>query len=212
MAGAGRAVPAHEPLGGHDFIYAEAELPGLKLPQLEITVTADNQLTLKGKREPTAPEKVEWHRQECGFGSFERTIELPVCVDAGKVEARLENGVLTIKISASRLARGRFGATGVDAGVARFFLAGMGHLLGLRVKSSGGTPVAPPHQGRRLTSTAPPPPGNSRQNPEVCGQRDRALLWRHCSSAGSGRPLELVPAPALFAPIKHSSNRQDLAK
>ena len=84
-----------------DFVYAEAELPGLKLPDLEITVTADNQLTLKGKRGSTAPEKVEWHRQERGFGSFERSIELPVRVDAGKVEARLENGVLTVKMAKS---------------------------------------------------------------------------------------------------------------
>jgi HSP20 family protein len=84
-----------------DFIYAEAELPGLKLPDLEITVTAGNQLTLKGKREQTGPENVEWHRQERGFGSFERIIELPTNVDAGKVEARLDNGVLTIKMAKS---------------------------------------------------------------------------------------------------------------
>jgi HSP20 family protein len=88
-----------------DFVYAEAELPGLKLPDLEITVTADNQLTLKGKREPAAPEKVEWHRQERGFGSFERTIALPVSVDAGKVEARLNNGVLTIQMAKSPAAK-----------------------------------------------------------------------------------------------------------
>ena len=88
-----------------DFVYAEAELPGLKLPDLEITVAGDNQLTLKGKREPAAPGKVEWHRQERGFGSFERTIELPVSVDASKVEARLENGVLTIKMAKSPAAK-----------------------------------------------------------------------------------------------------------
>jgi len=88
-----------------DFVYAEAELPGLKLPDLEITVTADNQLTIKGKREPAAPAKVEWHRQERGYGSFERTIGLPVTVDAGKVEARLENGVLTIKMAKSPAAK-----------------------------------------------------------------------------------------------------------
>jgi HSP20 family protein len=89
----------------NDFVYAEGELPGLKLPDLEITVTADNRLTLKGKREPAAPQKVEWHRQERGFGSFERTIELPVSVDAAKVEVRLENGVLTIKMAKSLAAK-----------------------------------------------------------------------------------------------------------
>ncbi len=98
LAGAYPAVNLWE---DDDFVYAEAELPGLKLQDLEITVTADNQVTLKGKREPAAPEKVEWHRQERGFGTFERTIELPVSVDAGKVEARLENGILTIKMAKS---------------------------------------------------------------------------------------------------------------
>ena len=90
-----------------DFVYAEAELPGLKLPDLEITATADNQLTLKGKRQPAAPQKVEWHRHERNFESFERTIDLPVSVDAGKVDARLENGVLTIKMAKSLAAKPR---------------------------------------------------------------------------------------------------------
>lgn len=81
-----------------DFVYAEAELPGIKLEALEIFVNGANLLTIKGERKQPAPEKVEWHRQERGFGVFERTIELPVGVDAGKVDARLENGVLTIKM------------------------------------------------------------------------------------------------------------------
>src|SRR5215472_15141825 len=80
---------------------------------------------------------------------------------------------------AFRLAGGRFWAAGVDAGGVRFFLAGMAHLLGRRVESSGGAPVAPPHQGRRVTSTAPTPPGNSRHNPEVFGPRAKALPLRH---------------------------------
>jgi HSP20 family protein len=90
-----------------NFVYAEAELPGLKLQDLEITVTGENQLTLKGKRARTAPEKVEWHRQERGFGSFERVLTLPAGVDPAKVEARLENGVLTVKMAKSEAAKPR---------------------------------------------------------------------------------------------------------
>ncbi len=103
-------APAYPPVNmweDNDFVYVEAELPGLKLPDLEITVAADDQLTLKGTRESAAPEKVEWHRQERGFGSFERIITLPVSVDAGKVEARLENGVLTVKLAKSPAAKPR---------------------------------------------------------------------------------------------------------
>lgn len=90
-----------------DFVYAEVELPGLKLQDLEFTATGDNQLTLKGKREPAAPEKVEWHRRERGFGSFERMLPLPVTVNPAKIEARLENGVLTVKMAKSEAAKPR---------------------------------------------------------------------------------------------------------
>jgi HSP20 family protein len=89
----------------NDFVYAEAELPGLKLADLDMTVTGDNQLAIKGKRQPTAPEKVEWHRQERGFGTFERVLTLPVPVDPAKVDARFENGVLTIKMAKSEAAK-----------------------------------------------------------------------------------------------------------
>lgn len=90
-----------------EWVYAEAELPGVSMEDLEITVTGANQLTIKGNRKPTAPEKAEWHRRERAFGAFERTLELPVSVDPAKVEARLENGVLTIKMAKSAEARPR---------------------------------------------------------------------------------------------------------
>ena len=37
-----------------------------------------------------------WHRQERGYGAFNRTVELPESVDADKVEASFTQGVLTI--------------------------------------------------------------------------------------------------------------------
>lgn len=88
------------------FVFAEAELPGLKMEELEIYVTGEDQLSIKGKRNaPEAPAKATWHRQERGFGTFERVLELPVPVDAAKVEARLEQGVLTIKMAKSEAAK-----------------------------------------------------------------------------------------------------------
>ncbi|MFM9195180.1 MAG: Hsp20/alpha crystallin family protein [Planctomycetia bacterium] len=94
-----------------DAITVEAELPGLDAGAVEIAVTGD-ELTLKGARpEPqpaTAPtagagpgngerqKAVTWHRRERGTGNFERRITLPTVVDAGRVEAKLVDGVLTI--------------------------------------------------------------------------------------------------------------------
>jgi len=90
-----------------EFVYAEAELPGLKLQDLEITVSGENQLTLEGKRESSVPDKVGLYCQERGFGSFERVLTLPSRVDPTKVDARLENGVLTIKMARSAATRPR---------------------------------------------------------------------------------------------------------
>ena len=59
-----------------------------------MTVTEGNQLTIQGER--TAPEiqGAVWVRQERPFGQFTRVVELPALVDADKVEATYEHGVL----------------------------------------------------------------------------------------------------------------------
>jgi len=83
-----------------EFLYGEAELPGMKLEDLEIFVT-EEQLAIAGTRPAPAPENVDWHRQERAFGSFNRVIPLPIAVVPDKVEAHLVNGVLTIKMAKS---------------------------------------------------------------------------------------------------------------
>ena len=84
-----------------EYLYAEAELPGFNLADLEIFVTGEEQLTIKGTRPPFVLENVEWHRQERAFGTFTRVIPLPFPVVPAKVDAHLENGVLTIKMAKS---------------------------------------------------------------------------------------------------------------
>lgn len=84
-----------------DHVYVEAELPGMKADDLEIYVTAGNQLSLRGeRRRPTDPAGV-WHRQERGEGSFSRMIELPFQVDSDKVSAQFRHGVLTLTLPKS---------------------------------------------------------------------------------------------------------------
>jgi HSP20 family protein len=90
-----------------DQVLVEAELPGLDLKDLEIYVTGGNQLTLKGERKPLALEKGVWHRRERSFGSFSRTLTLPFPVDPEKVEAKLENGVLLVRLAKHESARPR---------------------------------------------------------------------------------------------------------
>ena len=109
-AGPSGAPVAYPPVNVWDDdenIYLEAELPGITLENLEITVTDGNQLTLKGQRKTAEPGKTTWHRQERGFGSFSRTLTLPVLVDSDRVEARFELGVLHVKLPKSPKAKPR---------------------------------------------------------------------------------------------------------
>lgn len=79
-------------------VFVEAELPGMKLDDLEIFVTSGNQLTISGERKEPAGNGAAWHRRERGYGRFTRVIELPGAVDEDKVEAQFKLGVLTITL------------------------------------------------------------------------------------------------------------------
>ena len=101
------AFPAINMWEDDNNLYVEAELPGFDMNQVEITVTGDNQLSIKGERKQPELENGTWHRQERGFGKFSRMIELPEPVDADKVTAEFKYGVLTITLPKKEEARPR---------------------------------------------------------------------------------------------------------
>lgn len=88
-----------------EAVNVEAELPGIKLEDLEITVLGEDQLSVKGSRAACQPSQADWYRQERPVGNFDRTIALPTSVVASKVEARLDNGVLSIRLPISPAAK-----------------------------------------------------------------------------------------------------------
>jgi HSP20 family protein len=88
-------------------LYVEAELPGFAMNDLEIYVTGDNQLSIKGERKAPELGNGTWHRQERGYGSFSRLMELPVAVDSSNVSAEFKDGVLTIRLPKKAEARPR---------------------------------------------------------------------------------------------------------
>jgi len=88
-------------------VYVELDLPGIDAGKLEITITEGNQLSVTGERVPPAIPGVVWVRQERPFGKFERTISLPTLVDAEKVEAKYEFGVLRLTLPKHEAAKPR---------------------------------------------------------------------------------------------------------
>lgn len=112
-AGSGGGVPGttvYPPVNvweEDDHLLVEAELPGQDLQALEIFVTGGNQLTVKGERKANATGKGLWHRQERLHGAFSRVLTLPHLVNSDKVEAKLENGVLLVKLAKHESAKPR---------------------------------------------------------------------------------------------------------
>jgi HSP20 family protein len=81
----------------HDLVL-RADLPGMTEDDVEIEVK-DNVLSLSGERRSDNEEKGEgFHRVERSFGRFQRSLTLPRGVDAEKVNAQFENGVLEVRI------------------------------------------------------------------------------------------------------------------
>jgi HSP20 family protein len=103
--GVGRSFPPMNIWEDDETVYLEAELPGYQLADLEVFVAGTEQLTIKGERKAQEHAEGVCHRQERGFGSFTRSVTLPVAVDANKVQAKLDQGVLQVKLPKWPLAR-----------------------------------------------------------------------------------------------------------
>ena len=89
-----------------DAVHVELEVPGVKSDQLDLSVVG-SQLSIKIERPEVQEEGATYHRRERPVGSFLRVVELPCDVEAGKVEAALEHGVLSITLPKAEAARPR---------------------------------------------------------------------------------------------------------
>lgn len=98
------SFPAFNVWESGEELYAEAEVPGLKAEDLDISVIGSD-LTVRGRRGAQLPEGAVAHRQERGSGEFTRVLRLPIDVEASKVEASLKDGVLLIKLPKAESAK-----------------------------------------------------------------------------------------------------------
>jgi HSP20 family protein len=81
-----------------DNVVVRADLPGLSRDDVSVTLQ-DNYLTIRGeKKQETEQKETNYFVSERVYGAFARTIELPVVVDASKIEARFKDGVLQVTL------------------------------------------------------------------------------------------------------------------
>jgi len=101
-------------------VIVKASLPGFKPEEVDISITGDT-LTIKGAHNEEQEVKEEnYFYKERHYGTFSRSILIPVPVKSDKAEALFEDGVLTltlpkveevkpkqIKVKAKQIAKGK---------------------------------------------------------------------------------------------------------
>ena len=98
VAGAGPGwMPSASVHETDDALVVTMEIPGLDRDALELLITPEG-LTIRGeKREEKEDRRKDVYVAERRYGSFVRTVPLPRGLDFDRAEARVKNGVLTVK-------------------------------------------------------------------------------------------------------------------
>jgi HSP20 family protein len=78
-----------------DDVLAIIELPGIDRNDLQIQAK-ENTIRISGKKSVEYPDRVSVHRRERVFGEFDRTLTLPVHLDADRVKAEYRDGILAL--------------------------------------------------------------------------------------------------------------------
>ena len=94
----GEWLPAFDVSETDDEVIVKAELPGMDVKDIDITMT-DGLLTIKGERKMEKEDKREnYHRIERQFGSFSRSLNLGVNVKGDSIDAGYKDGILTVTL------------------------------------------------------------------------------------------------------------------
>jgi len=84
-----------------DAYVLSALVPGLKADDLHVQIL-DDVVTVEGEFKT---DESEYMMRELPHGSFKRTLRMPVSLDASKTEARINDGVLTLRLTKAEEAR-----------------------------------------------------------------------------------------------------------
>ena len=89
--------PALDLYQSNDNVVAIIELPGMRKEDIEISLH-DGTLTISGERRRETSNGENTERTERYIGKFRRSITLPARVDANKVSATYQDGILTVTL------------------------------------------------------------------------------------------------------------------
>lgn len=87
--------------------YLRAELPGVTSNELDIQATGKT-ISISGERKiHSENDNARYHRREREAGKFSRVLAMPSDIDADRIEASLDNGILTVVVPKAEAAKPR---------------------------------------------------------------------------------------------------------
>ena len=90
-----------------DRLVVKAELPGIEKKDIKVSVDGDI-LSIKGEaRKENEVKEEDYYCCERTYGSFYRTVSLPVAVEKEKVKASHKDGILTIDLPKTKEAKSK---------------------------------------------------------------------------------------------------------
>lgn len=103
----GAWMPPVDVIEEKEFIRIVAEVPGVRPEDVKISLE-NNLLTIRGEKKKEEEQKDQkFHRFERTWGMFERSFSLPSTIDAEKIVARYDDGVLTVQLPKVEAAKPR---------------------------------------------------------------------------------------------------------
>jgi HSP20 family protein len=91
-------TPSIEVVEKEDKFLVKVELPGVKEEDINISIVG-NTLTIEGEKETESEvEQKGYYYTESSYGSFSRSMTIPSTIDANKIEANCDKGVLEITL------------------------------------------------------------------------------------------------------------------
>lgn len=97
------AVNIHETQDGYVL---EAEMPGVSKDGVEVLIEG-NGITVLGRRESTVPAGAVWLHRESRPEGFRREFMLDSSIDRTRIQARMDQGVLTVRLPKAEAVRPR---------------------------------------------------------------------------------------------------------
>ena len=83
-----------------------AFVPGIPAEEISIEIL-DDAVAISGELLAEGDEEAHYLRRERPSGYFNRTLRLPTALDAGKAEAEVKHGVLTLRLPKSEAAKAK---------------------------------------------------------------------------------------------------------